>query len=71
MQQVLDTLIEQVHAARAAHRTLRIRGGGSKDFYGNRAQGDELNTAAYSGVVAYDASYRSIRAGLPDGFFLP
>ena len=56
MQQVLDTLIEQVHAARATHRTLRIRGGGSKDFYGNRAQGDELNTAAYSGVVAYDAA---------------
>jgi len=42
MDTVLQNLTEQIKAA-AAHKTaLRIRGGGSKDFYGEAPQGQLL-----------------------------
>jgi glycolate oxidase FAD binding subunit len=37
------------HAARKA--PLRIRGGGTKDFYGEEAQGEALEMSAYAGIV--------------------
>lgn len=40
------------HAARKA--ALRIRGGGTKDFYGARLEGEPLEVAAYAGIVAYE-----------------
>ncbi len=35
-------------------RALRIRGSGSKDFYGNETQGELLDTRGHAGVVSYD-----------------
>jgi len=40
------------HAARKA--PLRIRAGGSKDFYGEEGVGDVLDLSPYSGIVAYE-----------------
>jgi glycolate oxidase FAD binding subunit len=40
------------HAARKA--PLRIRGGGTKDFYGAPLAGEPLDMAGYAGIVAYE-----------------
>ncbi len=40
--------------ARAA--PLRLRGGGSKDFYGNEPRGEVLDTRGYAGIVDYEPS---------------
>jgi len=50
----LNSLAETIRAAAADSRPLRIRGGGTKDFYGQSLAGDVLDTRAYAGVVAYD-----------------
>ena len=46
---------------------LRIRGGGSKDFYGKPLQGEILDTRAYRGIVDYEPTELVItaRAGTP------
>ena len=46
---------------------LRIRGGGSKDFYGQDLRGDVLDMTAYAGVVSYEPSELvvTVRAGTP------
>jgi glycolate oxidase FAD binding subunit len=56
---------EAVRAAAAAKRTLRIRGGGTKDFYGVALEGDVFDTTGYSGVVDHDPSelVLTVRAG--------
>lgn len=58
---------EAVRAAAAAGRSLRIRGGGTKDFYGVALEGDVFDTAGYRGVIDYDPSelVLSVRAGTP------
>ncbi|MBV5324222.1 MAG: FAD-binding protein, partial [Rhodospirillaceae bacterium] len=33
---------------------LRLRGGGSKDWYGQTPAGEVLDTRAYSGIIAYE-----------------
>jgi glycolate oxidase FAD binding subunit len=40
--------------ARASNRPLRIRGGGTKDFYGNEPRGELLDTRGYAGIVDYE-----------------
>ncbi len=40
------------HAARKA--ALCIRGGGTKDFYGARLEGEPLDVGGYAGIVAYE-----------------
>ena len=45
---------DRIRAAAAGKRALRLRGGGSKDFYGNAPRGDLLDTRGHSGVVAYE-----------------
>jgi glycolate oxidase FAD binding subunit len=40
------------HVARKA--PLRIRGGGTKDFYGSRMDGEPLDIGGYAGIVAYE-----------------
>lgn len=54
MDTVLSAIRDQVRAATAAQRPLRIRGGGSKHFYGNPSPGEWLDVGAYQGVLAYD-----------------
>ena len=45
---------DQIKAAAADQRGLRIRGGGSKDFYGNPPRGELLDTRGHAGIVAYE-----------------
>jgi glycolate oxidase FAD binding subunit len=58
---------ERIRAAIADRAALRIRGGGTKDFYGEPAHGDVLDTRAYGGIVDYDPSelVMTARAGTP------
>ena len=58
---------DEIRAAAAAGAPLRIRGGGTKDFYGQTLEGRVLDTRACSGVVDYDPTelYVTVRAGTP------
>jgi glycolate oxidase FAD binding subunit len=58
MQDTLAPLIDQIQAAIAAKAPLRIRGGGSKDFYGEpfEAALPVLDTRSHSGIVSYEPS---------------
>jgi glycolate oxidase FAD binding subunit len=47
---------ERISAAAADRRALRIRGGGTKDFYGNEPRGELLDTRSCAGVVSYEPS---------------
>ena len=64
---VLNQWTERVRAAAASASPLRIRGGGSKDFYGQALTGEVLDMRAYSGVVSYEPSELVVtaRAGTP------
>ena len=52
----VDLLVEQVREAAAARRALRIRGGGTKDFYGRELRGEILDTRSLAGILAYSPS---------------
>lgn len=58
---------QRVRTAHANKTPLRIRGGGSKDFYGVRLGGDVLDTRSYSGVDSYEPSELVVtaRSGTP------
>ena len=58
---------EQILAAGAAKRGLRIRGGGTKDWYGQALAGDILDTRAHRGIVDYEPTELVItaRCGTP------
>jgi len=62
-----DTLLAQVQAALAANSPLRIRGGGSKAFYGREIGGNTLDTRGHRGIVSYDPAELVVtaRAGTP------
>jgi glycolate oxidase FAD binding subunit len=47
---------ERVRQAAASGSHLRIRGGGSKDFYGETLEGELLGTSSLNGVVSYEPS---------------
>ncbi len=59
--------IDRVREAAARGSALRIRGGGTKDFYGNLPVGERLDTRPYAGIVSYDPSELvvTVRAGTP------
>ncbi len=63
----LQTIVERVRQAAAAGTPLRIRGGGSKDFYGQELQGEVLDTRPLQGIVSYEPSELvvTVRAGTP------
>jgi glycolate oxidase FAD binding subunit len=67
MEQILTQFRERIGAAVAHQTPLRLRGGGSKDWYANAPQGEVLDTRAYSGIVAYEPSELVItaRCGTP------
>ncbi|MDP9043849.1 MAG: glycolate oxidase subunit GlcE [Pseudomonadota bacterium] len=50
----LQLLVDRVQAARTGHAQLRIRGGGSKDFYGEEPHGEVLDTRVLEGVSSYE-----------------
>ncbi|HZN85191.1 MAG TPA: FAD-binding protein, partial [Burkholderiales bacterium] len=47
---------DQIKQAAARRAPLRLRGGGSKDFYGDVLRGEVLDTRGYAGIVAYEPS---------------
>src|SRR3970282_753665 len=67
MQTLVEQFSETIRTAADAKRPLRIRGGGSKDFYGNTPAGDPLEVSAYSGIIDYEPTELVItaRAGTP------
>jgi len=50
----LQRLIDRVLSAQAAGAALCIRGGGSKDFYGEAPQGEPLDTTVLEGISSYE-----------------
>ncbi|MDB5883091.1 MAG: glcE, partial [Ramlibacter sp.] len=64
---ILDELAQRVRAAAASGTPLRIRGGGSKDFYGEAPHGELLETAPLAGVTSYEPTELvvTVRAGTP------
>lgn len=54
MNATIHSLTDRVRAANADKSPLQIRGGGTKDFYGNTPTGSVLDTRALSGVIAYE-----------------
>lgn len=65
---ISEALQSRIQNAIEANRTLTIRGGGSKAFYGNSVTCDEaLGLSAHQGIVAYEPSELAItvRAGTP------
>lgn len=67
MDTALQHLTDHINTAAAQRTPLRIRGGGSKDFYGEAPQGELLNTTVYRGIVSYEPSELvvTVRAGTP------
>ena len=65
MDAALDAVIGKVRQAAERARPLRIRGGGSKDFYGQRLHGELLDVRPLAGVVDYEPSELvvTVRAG--------
>jgi glycolate oxidase FAD binding subunit len=64
---VIQQFQETIRAAATARTPLRLRGSGSKDFYGLHLEGDILDTRAYSGIVEYEPTELvfTARAGTP------
>ena len=60
-------LIAAVRSAAADGRTLRLRGGGTKDFWGAPLQGEVLDTRVYAGIISYEPSELVVtaRCGTP------
>ena len=63
----INTLCERIRSAARDKTPLRIRGGGSKDFYGLTLQGELLDTRVLNGIVSYEPSELvvTVRAGTP------
>ena len=63
----LDELVDRVRQAQASRTALCIRGGGTKDFYGEVPQGEPLDLRGLSGISSYEPSELvvTVRAGTP------
>ncbi|WP_397408628.1 glycolate oxidase subunit GlcE [Polaromonas sp.] len=67
MDSALQLIIDRVQAAAASGTPLRIRGGGSKDFYGQTLQGEVLDVTPLAGITSYEPTELvvTVRAGTP------
>ncbi|MGI4935435.1 MAG: glycolate oxidase subunit GlcE, partial [Janthinobacterium lividum] len=65
--QVLQNFRETVLSASAERRPVRLRGSGSKDWYGQAVHGELIDTADYAGIVEYEPTELVItaRCGTP------
>ena len=65
--QAVEDFQQRIRTSAQARSPLRIRGGGSKDFYAAALRGDVLDTRGFTGVVEYDPTELTItaRAGTP------
>ncbi len=63
----LDDIVQAVRAAHDRHTPLRIRGAGSKDFYGGMLSGEVLDVSGHRGIVAYEPTelYITAQCGTP------
>ena len=59
----LAAFVDHVRAAVSTGTPVRIRGGGSKDFYGELPAGDLLDTASLAGITSYEPSELVVTAG--------
>ena len=62
MDAALEKLSERVRDAGRSSLALRLRGGGTKDFYGQALEGEVLDTRGYAGIVSYEPSELVITA---------
>jgi len=67
METLLTDWAEQIRAAGATGRKLRLSGGGSKDFYGNALAGEVFDTRGYAGILDYEPTELVVtaRCGTP------
>jgi len=67
MDAMLDQFRSRIQAAGADGTRLLLRGGGTKDWYGQNVVGDVFDTRAYAGVVEYEPSELVVtaRCGTP------
>lgn len=63
----MQVFIDQVHAAIDTQQSLQIRGGGTKDWYGNSPRGVLLDVSGHSGIVEYEPAelVLTVKAGTP------
>jgi glycolate oxidase FAD binding subunit len=63
----LARLVDQVQAARSRKAALAIRGGGTKDFYGEPITGEPLDMRPLAGIGSYEPTELvvTVRAGTP------
>jgi glycolate oxidase FAD binding subunit len=64
-QDFIADLAQRIADAAAGKRALRIRGGGTKDFYGAPSTGEICDTSSYAGIVSYEPKelVLTVRAG--------
>jgi glycolate oxidase FAD binding subunit len=67
MRQVIEQFADRIRSAAAGKKPLRLRSGGTKDFYGQALDGEHLDTRAYAGIVAFEPTELVItaRCGTP------
>ncbi|MBK9445082.1 MAG: glycolate oxidase subunit GlcE [Betaproteobacteria bacterium] len=67
MDATLNEWAGRVRNAAETGKTLRIRGGGTKDFYGQPTTGEVLDTTPYRGIASYEPTELVVvaRAGTP------
>jgi len=67
MQDLVEQFADRIQSAAKDRRPLRLRGGGSKDFYGQSLNGEVLDTRGYADVVAYEPTELviTVRCGTP------
>ena len=67
MAEAAEAIAARIRDAAQDRRPLRLRGGGTKDFYGGAPSGEILDARAYSGIVAYEPSELVVtaRCGTP------
>jgi glycolate oxidase FAD binding subunit len=63
----ITEVCERIRDAAARKAPLRIRAGGTKDFYGHEPSGEILDVSGYSGIVAYEPKelVLTVKAGTP------
>ncbi|WP_332861148.1 glycolate oxidase subunit GlcE [Janthinobacterium svalbardensis] len=67
MQAIVEQFRQAILAAGTAGKPLRLRGGGTKDWYGQQFDGEVLDTRAYAGIIDYEPTELVItaRCGTP------
>ncbi|WBX99956.1 glycolate oxidase subunit GlcE [Ramlibacter tataouinensis] len=63
MEEALSHCMARIREAAAAGTPLRIRGGGSKDFYGQPGAGELLDTRGLAGIRSYEPSELVVTVG--------